>query len=165
MMQTPSLTPKKFMTTISLIHLALMSGALFFGLIMYTSITDWDFTTPHPEDVFLFIVPLAALGGIYLGHLLFQKQVRLAATQTTLRGKITGYQTAFLIRMALAEGPAFLAIIAATNTNNLLYLCIGGVLVVYMLLLKPNKERIAGELAFNMTQKSQWERENQEINE
>ena len=151
------------MTTLSIIHLALMSGALFFGLIMYTSISDWVFTTPHPEDIFLFIVPLAALGGIYIGHLLYQKQIRLAATQNTLRGKITSYQTAFLIKMALAEGPALLAIIAATNTKNLLYLCIGGVLVVYMMLLKPNKERIARELAFTMNQKSQWEREDQEI--
>lgn len=151
------------MTTISLIHLALMSGVLFFGLIMFATKSNWVFSAPQSDDVFMIIVPLTILGGLFIGHLLYQKKVQSASIQTTLSGKISGYQTAFLIRMALAEGPAFLAIIAAIITNNLLYLCIGGVLVVYMMLLKPNKERIAQELAFTMTQKSQWEREDQEI--
>lgn len=51
-------TPKGFLKTISIIHLALFAGPLIFGIFTFSTIKETKIDYSDTNDIFLFLVPL-----------------------------------------------------------------------------------------------------------
>ncbi|MEO9513346.1 MAG: hypothetical protein ABJN84_11810 [Flavobacteriaceae bacterium] len=149
-------TPNKFIKTISIIHLGMLIGPILFGFVTYSqaknSFQDFSNTT----DVFLIVVPIFALSGIFMGNLLFNKLVKSATKAEGLKPKLASFQTASLIRYALIEGPAFFGVITFQITENLTYLYIAGVLILFLYLLRPTKDKIERGLKLKGKEKDQF---------
>jgi len=69
---------------------------------------------------------------------------------------LAGYQAASLIKYALLEGPALLNIIWFSLTGNLLYLTIGGVMILFLFIQRPKAEKIEKELELKSDHKRQF---------
>ncbi len=154
--KTTQLTPNGFIKTLSIIHLALLSGLIIFLIIAYTQNKVWQLNLNDTSDVFLFIAPILAVGGILVGNFLYNNQINALSNKNSLREKLTGFQTASIMKYALIEGPALLAIVSSMNNGNLFYIIIAIALIVYFYFQKPTKEKIESNLKLNSEQKMQF---------
>ncbi|TMU50916.1 hypothetical protein [Flagellimonas algicola] len=157
------LTPNSFVKTLSIIHLGLLAGPFLFGVVAYYQTENAFLDYTNTEDVFLFGVPIFAVTGIFVGNLLFKQMMTAAMKTDGLRPKLARFQTASLVKYALIEGPALIGTIAFLNTGNLTYLYISGVLILFLYLLRPTKEKIELGLDLKGDDKNQFNKLNQPI--
>ncbi|MDT0621165.1 hypothetical protein [Croceitalea vernalis] len=149
-----TMTSRNFLKTISIIHLAMVIGPLFAATIFYMNTEI--ITNGTQNDIFIYVFPLIALGGIFASKYMFNLFIKNLKNHKTLQAKLTGYQTASLIKYALIEGPAFLNIVWFSQTGNLLFLTIGGVLIIFLFTQRPRANKIEIDLNLNSEHKSQF---------
>ncbi len=150
-METLKQTSKSYFMALTLMHLALVGGIVFFGGIMTFLITS-EAGSPGMSDLlpaFLYVVPIFFVLGIISSFLVYRKRVGDLKNEQDLTSKMTGYRGAFIVRLALLEGPAFLAIVVTFLTGNLWFLLFAGFIALYMIYLRPVKETIASDLDLN----------------
>ena len=122
--ETYELTPKRFLKTISIIHFALFVGPLAFGIFHYFNIQETKIDYSNIDDVYLFLVPILGILGIFGGNVLFNEKINDLTKLNTLREKLVGFQTASIIKYAFLEGAALFGIVAFEKDGNLIYLFI-----------------------------------------
>jgi hypothetical protein len=149
-------SPENFVKSISIIHLALLAGQVIFAIVAYAQSVKVFFGVHYMDDAFMYIVPLAAIGGFIAGYTIFKKQLAAIHTKKSLGEKIIGYQTALIIRYALIEGPCLLAIVAYMLNNNLFYLGVAGLLILYFIFLRPTMEKVENDLDLNFNEKIEF---------
>lgn len=155
----PPFSPKLFLRTISIIHLALVAGVLAFGLVMFfiTPNQKLDFT--YNGDVMFFIVPILAIGGIIVGDFIFRKNINVLAAKHTLREKLEGYLTASIIKYALLEGPALFALVNFMNDDNQYYLITAIFLLGWLIMQRPTRDKIESDLMLEGKLKNEFAQE------
>ena len=144
--QTRIPNPKTFFKTITIIHLALVAGQLLFGIMAYFLTNGKNVVTKLSGDVFFYIAPLLAVAGVIAGSYLFKQKLNSLTDAISLKEKLTIWQTAFIIRCAMAEGPSLFGIAVYLITGNLFYLFISGLIILYFISIGPKKETIAADL-------------------
>ncbi len=145
--------PNTFIKTLTMIH-----GSLLAGLVLFTGFVYWQggsfIAEMNGSDFFIYLVPIAAAMGYFLGKFLFEKNLATIHKEDSLGSKLTTYQMASLIQYALIEGPAFLALIAYYQNGNALHLVIAISLAVYLFALRPKQQRIENILQLAPDEKS-----------
>ena len=58
------------------------------------------------------------------------------------------YQTSFIIRIALIEGPSLFGVVVFLLSGNLIFLSASALLLTYIYFQKPSREKIIKELNF-----------------
>jgi hypothetical protein len=142
-----------FYKTISIIHLALIAGQILFGITAFFIVNSTNIVMNPPDDIFFYLVPLLAFTGIIAGSYLFKQKLNGLANVITLKEKLAIWQTAVIIRFAMAEGPSLLGIAAYLNTGNLFYLFISGLIILYFIWIAPKKQNITDELDLSYEEK------------
>ena len=93
----------------------------------------------QPEDgVFDFILPLVFFSAIGIGYLMHQRRLGTAISVKGLQEQFNHYRTGSIISLALIEGANIVTVLftfLGGNLNNLLYLAIG---LLAMLYFRPN---------------------------
>ena len=69
-----------------------------------------------------------------------------------LNEKLTGYQSALIIKYALVEGPAFFTIVAYLLTANILFPFITVFLVFVLVLSAPRKDKLISDLNLSLSE-------------
>ena len=128
-----TITPRKMLKTFSIIHLSLFMAPLFVGIFLYFNTVLADNAELEETTIFTYIFPIIGLAGILVGKSLYAKFINPLKQKASLQQKLAGFQSAALMQYALIEGPALLNIAWFSITGNLLYLTIGGVLLIYLL--------------------------------
>lgn len=149
-------TPQGFLRSISIIHLALLSGQVIFGIVAYAQSARVFFGIHNMDDMFIFIVPVVAIGGFMAGYLIFKQQLIIIRSKKPLGEKMISYQTALIMRYALLEGPSLLAIVAYLLNGNLFYLIVAGLLMLYFLFLRPTMEKVENDLDLNFNEELEF---------
>lgn len=149
-------TPKKILDTFSIIHFAMLAGPTVAGVIFYFTTSVSNTSEFNQEDIFVYLLPIIAMAGIFVGKFLYPKLLIPVKKKETLQQKLAGFQTASLIQYALVEGPALINIVWFSITGNLLYLTIGGVLIIYLFTLRPTKDKVELDLELQGEHKSQF---------
>lgn len=150
---SPQLTAKKYLSTISIIHIALLAGIVLFGIVAITVTHNGKLDMHNTNDPFIYIVPIAAIGSFVLSNFIFKQQLAIAVNKDTLNGKLTTYQTALIMRFAPLDGAALLGIVIYLNSGNLLFLIISGLVALYFITIRPTKEKIENDLNFSYQEK------------
>ncbi|MEL6485045.1 MAG: hypothetical protein AAFP96_09395, partial [Bacteroidota bacterium] len=103
-------TPRKFLKTLTLLHMALCTGPIAVGLIFYysTPIKEYKETA---GDFFIYVFPLLGLIGVLASAFMFKTLTKNIADKSSLQEKLASFQSASLIRYALLEGPALLNLV------------------------------------------------------
>jgi len=135
-----------FFQTISVIHLAMIIGQLAFGITAFY-LTNSTLIDLKPDgDPFFYVVSLLIIFGVLGGSFIFKQQVAKLAGKQLLIEKTQGYQTALIIRFALAEGASLFGIVSYMDRGNLFYLILAGVNVLYFLWIRPTKSKAEDDL-------------------
>jgi hypothetical protein len=87
-------------------------------------------------------VGILALGAIIGSQALYGAQMAKVAQQQTREEKLAGIRKAVLLRNALLEAPALLAIILFMLSGGLVYLGITSALIIWFALQYPTRSRI-----------------------
>jgi len=149
-------SPAAVVKTMQFVHGALLAGQVLFAGVAYATGTKTIyFNARDTKDVFFFVAPLLAFGCIIAGFFLFKQIIARLSEKNDLQSKVIGYQTAFITRAALLEGPSLFNIVAFMLSGNLLYLFISVVLMLILLRSRPTANRIADDLQLGYDNKAE----------
>ncbi|MCZ4318705.1 hypothetical protein O4H26_06865 [Aequorivita viscosa] len=154
-----SITPKAFLKTFSIIHVALVIGVSLFGIVAYTLTENQKFSLDYSGDAMFFVVPLIAIAGIVVVNFLYRNTIKGLASKDTLMGKLIGIQTASIIKYALLEGPALFGIVAFMNEGNQYFLGISIFLIGWLIMQRPTRDKIERDLMLSGRLKSEFQQE------
>lgn len=102
------------------------------------------------EDAGLFpLFPILGLVFIGMSTFMFKKQVSGIPKEATADEKITGYQTAFIIRCAFLEGASLINIVGFLISGNLAFLFIAAIALTALIFSRPTRERIIDALTLS----------------
>ena len=153
-------TARNFLRNLSVLHFGLFAGPTLFGILTYfLHLGHWKWDFEFKDDIFIYVIPLVSILGIVLSNNLFKKHLSQLSQKSTLKEKLIGYQTFSIIQYAQLEGPALLSVVAAFVTNNLFYITIALILILYLVFLRPSKDKIITDLNLNAKHKSHFEME------
>ena len=148
--------PKAFLRTLSIIHYSLCVGLLLFMAFAYWQVGSFNVGTDN-GDVFVYIVPIVAMAGYFGSKFVYQNPIKNLPKDEKLQTKLARYQIASLIRYALIEGPAILALIAYLQSGTAMYLAIAIALMVYLFVQRPSLDRLLRELPMSFEEKKQFD--------
>lgn len=137
------ITPGGFIWTLSIIHLGLTIGPIVFGVLCYRKIQTTIFSFSDTDNMFLIVVPVFALSCILVGSYIFSQSVKNIPRTGSLKQRLTQFQTASIINYALIEAASLFGIIAFIMTQNLVFLLLSAIILLYFFMLRPTKEKIA----------------------
>lgn len=142
-------TPKSFMQTMTVLHAVLTMGVFIILVVVYSRSESLIFGFKDPDDIYKIIIPLVAMIGYFGGNLIFKKQLDAIDPKASLKLKLTRYLSASIIKYAFIEGAAIISVIAFSWTNNVFYLVISVLLLLYLWSQRPTKKKVISDLNFN----------------
>ena len=101
--------------------------------------------------------------GVFLSNYLYKKNINSLKDKSSLREKLTGFQSASIISYAPLEGAALLGIVAAYKYPNIFYLIISALLIIYLFYRRPSKDKIERDLELNSELKNQFNKSEETI--
>ncbi|PKP09034.1 MAG: hypothetical protein CVU09_13290 [Bacteroidetes bacterium HGW-Bacteroidetes-4] len=150
-------TSKQYFRSLSLIHYALLAGQLVFaGVALYLTYGKTQLVD-SPKGVFIYVVPLIALLAVLVSQAIYRLKIKKLISYQSLIPKMTEYQSIFIIRLALIEGASLFAIVVYLLTIEAIFMAIAVLLIVYFVLLRPTREKIALDLELNPSDKMKLE--------
>lgn len=158
-MQSPvPATPKEALRAIRVFYYAMIIGMLLFAIIVFAlsflqapSITDKAET-----DTFLIVVMIIAAGCIMAAHRVYGKRINeIQNSGMKLTGKLEAYRATLILFMALSEGGGIFAVIVYYLTANQWLLIVIGVVLLSMLLKRPEKSKIFNELQLSSEEQAE----------
>jgi hypothetical protein len=152
-----NINPQAAAKVLPIIHLALLIGQVLFGVAVYNITPQKGFSFDGSANPFVYMSLVLAFGGLTAGNILFTKQIQKIAPESTLSQKIASYQTAFILRAALLEGPSLFSIVAYMLSGNLFFLGVSGLIVFYFIFIRPTKDKIANDLNLGYDEKAELE--------
>jgi hypothetical protein len=135
-----------FVKIIAIIYAALLIGQVLFGIVAFARTKGIGLNLKLGSDPFFYIVPFLIVAGMLFGNFLFMQQISKLADKNTLSEKLAGYQTALIIRFAIAEAPSLLGIVGYMLSGNVIYLILTTFNVLYFILIRPTKDKMAADL-------------------
>jgi len=150
-MEIKGQSSKEFFKIISIIHLALVSGIVLFGIVIYFFIADFQQPDTRSEiaGMLVYLVPGLVIAGIIASNIIFRVKLNGVIDSDDLKQKMTVYRELLIIRYALLEGPALFALAAIFITNNINFLVYAGLIVILMATKRPTKKSAIADLALS----------------
>ncbi len=156
-------TPAGFLKIMSFLHLGIAATPIVLGILFYTQSQGARLNFDNSGDMFMAIVPVVAIGSIFIGDFIFRKMLGNLPKGSSLRDKLAKFQTASMIKFALLEGASLFAIVIFSNTQNLTYIIIGAFLIFYLLLQRPTKDKIERLLDLRGAEKAKFDQLNEPL--
>lgn len=138
----------RYLKTLKLIHISLVIGLTLFSVFAYVQNNGFN-ADINTNSTLLYIVPVAALLGYFGSQVLFKKMISKVQDSDTLQAKLNHYQSASIMKYALIEGPAFVALFVYYVTGNALPLIIALCMLAYLFVQRPSKDKLINSLHLN----------------
>lgn len=138
---------KQYFNVLRILHLALCTAVMSFGVVVHFVILPIQ--AVEAGDNSSLYVNLSAgylVFAISVGYWLFGNQMKTAKTAASLSDKLNAYRSANLIRWALLEGAALMALAFYLLSGNVILLGIAGIAFLVLGLLPPNVMRLKVDL-------------------
>jgi magnesium-transporting ATPase (P-type) len=162
-MTKPTLTPKSFLTTLTIMYFSFFGAMLFFAIISYYINNNHNLDFENFDITLFVVLVIISLFGLIGDKAVKNKTIDKAKNKALLWEKLGVYQTASLIQFAFVEGAVFFGIILYLQTSEFLFLVIALLLMIYFLALRPNKEKISKTLQLSRDHQMEFNRDNQEL--
>jgi len=157
------LTPASFIRSNFIIFLGFLGGQIALMIISVTIVDEAYINYQDTAEIYFYAVPLAAVLCFFGGNFIYRQKLNSNTVSNTLRKKVANFQTAALLRYAFIEASALLGIVMFITTQNLYYLLIAMVMVLYFITLKPTKNLIEKDIHFSLEQRREFQKLNQPI--
>jgi hypothetical protein len=141
----------EFLKSINIIYFALLAGQIMFLMVAFFVAKDVVITKQVKEmnNLFQFIVPVYAIGGIAMGYLISKSLLKKIDKKASLDEKLNKYRAALLVKFALHEVPVIFALVVYLISKNNLYLGIALVTILLFLFIRPGRDAIIQDLELN----------------
>jgi hypothetical protein len=151
-MSIKQLTSKEYFKTMQTIYFAFIAVQVFFCVVLLFLylIGKYDSESKSLRDIFIFIVPLFVVGGIFGSNALFSSMLKASKSMQALTDKMNGYRYALILRYAFLEGPSLFAIVVYFLTGDLLFLAMSALIILIFLTIKPTPDRAVKDLELNL---------------
>jgi len=137
----PQYDAGKFLLATKLLHFALVSGLLLFGLIaLIISFKQLSFT-PALDNPLVWIAGLGCIGSIVVALLMFPVYRRITPAPDNVRSALQHYQAFCLMRWAVIEGGALFSAIVFIITKNILPLGLFIASVILLICFYPSRKQ------------------------
>lgn len=147
-----------------IIHLALAAGQILFAVVVTLLSKRIIINVRDTHDPLLYAVPALAITCFILSNFIFKKILSSAVKpDNTLKQKLTIYQTALIVRLALLEGPSLFGIVAFFITGSLFFIVISLLLVGYFIYIRPTKDNIEEALELSYAEKQTFSQGDQQL--
>jgi hypothetical protein len=138
--------------SLCILHTAMAGGVVVYLTLSYFLIYYSGKPLLIFEDILYLVLEYGTIGFsvfcLAISTILFKKKLGVIAT-LDLPAKFSGYREAFIIRMALLEGPAFFCVVCFMLTSRWIFTAEALVLLSIMIYLRPGLNRVAEELNLN----------------
>lgn len=150
-------TPKTYLNTLLFVHGALLVGVLLFTMYIYATGQDFSVGFSNNKNVFVYLVPTIAMLSYFISNYLFGKQLRDIKKLNSLNGKLALYLQACIVRYAFLEGAAIFSTIAYGLDNNIFFLVISLLLILYLFKLRPTINKVISDLELNLEEQQNFQ--------
>ena len=148
-------SPKKFLKTLSTLHMAFCAAVLVFSIVILIVIEDYSIFDRLNINSIYYIFPFVAVTVVYASQFIYRSIINNLKPKSDLNKKLAIYQTANVIRYAMIEGPSILCIVACLITNQLVFIIIAWCILAYLYTLKPTKEKLIKDLSLNFEERTE----------
>lgn len=131
---------------LKIIHAALVLGLLVFGAAAYFSGEGFVTQFSVEGDYYIYLVPSIAVLAYFGSKLLFKQELSKIDNSEAVKQKFAKYQAASILKFALIEGAALLALFQFMSTRYSLYFTIAICLIVYLAFQNPTKNKLIQDL-------------------
>ena len=131
---------------LKIIHAALVLGLLVFGAAAYFSGEGFVTQFSVEGDYYIYLVPSIAVLAYFGSKLLFKQELSKIDNSEVVKQKFAKYQAASILKFALIEGAALLALFQFMSTRYSLYFTIAICLIVYLAFQNPTKNKLIQDL-------------------
>lgn len=141
-------TSGAYFSSLLIVFYGLILGQVVFGLISFFLVNTNNFKSDGAalSSVFIYIIPVFALGGFILSSLIFKNRLKAIDRRSGLMNKLADYRAALVVRYALLEGPSLFAIIVYLITGNTIFILFSAFIVLYFLAIRPNRDKAINDL-------------------
>jgi hypothetical protein len=132
-----------------IIFFALLSGLLLFAVFVayIQSFIPVNAELTDYKEVILATVIIFCFGEIMLGRFIFRRKLESVINkETKLKTKLETYRMAMIVNYALIESAAIFAMIFYLLTAYAPLFVIAGLLILYLILIRPGKESLINDL-------------------
>jgi hypothetical protein len=140
---------KDALRSISVFFYAMVGGMLIFAILVF-ALNLLEKPALNDESlslIFLIVVLFIAMISIAVASKMYAKRITTVhVSGLSLMDKLTIYRSALVLYLALCEGAGLFAIIVYFLTGNKLLLAVAGVVIIAMILKRPEKFKIFNEL-------------------
>jgi len=147
--------PKSFLRTLTIIHRAACIGLIIFTIVVYMQ--NGRFEASMHNDIFVFVIPIVAMVGYFASTWVYQNLIQNLPKTEGLSKKLQRYCVALLIKYAIIEASAFLALFAYYYSGNAIHLVIALCLIVYLFFQRPTKEKLNQEIPLNLEENKEFD--------
>ena len=158
-MQSPApATAKETLRAIKIFYYTLICGTLMFSIIVFALnyLQKPPITDKAETNVFLTAVLVIAAGSLMAAHRLYNKRIiEIQNADMKLIGKLEAYRATLVLYMALCEGGGLFAVIVYYLTANKWLLVVIAVVLLSMLLKRPEKSKIFNELQLSSDEQAE----------
>jgi hypothetical protein len=147
-METTQTTSKLYFQMHSIIYSFLILGIVLLGLIVSVFIADFQHIDRQSDLAKLleYLLPLLTAVGIITCKMVCTFKLNSIKKQSDLKLKLTEYGSTMIIRCALLEVPALVAIVAVFVTSNPDYFIYCGVMILIMIARRPTLKLAVSDL-------------------
>lgn len=162
MTNSKAFVPKSWFYTLSIIHTGLTFGVLLFTLIVVLSGKDLILGFTANKSFFVYIVPLAAMISYFGSNYYYNKQLINITESKSFKSRLLRYQQAWIIQLAFLEAATLLSSVCLMLDNNVFYLVISLLLILYLFKVRPTKKKLISDLNLNLEEQQYFQSENEE---
>jgi hypothetical protein len=138
-----------FTISMIIIWAGLFTGPIVFAAICYFLRTTGQFTYVSTEElnrIMIYVVPFVIIAALFGSNFLYRNHLKAINKMTTPEEKLSSFRSVLIIRYALPEMAAFLALVAFLLSGDLRFMAGAGVMLVWMTIIFPTRGRIATDL-------------------
>lgn len=144
---------KQYFNVLRILHLAMSVAVVVFGMVVHFVILPiQDIDAGNNSTLYVNLSAAYLVVAISIGYWLFGNQMKKAKESTSLSDKLNTYRSACIIRWALLEGAALVALVFYLLSGNLVLLALAGIGVLVLALSHPNEMRLKVSLDLNQAE-------------
>lgn len=139
-----------YFKSIRVLSIALPLGVtLFIGISYYLVFTSGKFIEDENQlkEIMMYVLFFMGSVGFFISHFIFQKKInQIQTSNESLKYKLTAFRSAHIIRLAMIEGPALLAVICYLlfADQNLLLFALAS--IGFMVYIIPSKSTLLRDI-------------------
>jgi hypothetical protein len=136
-------SPTDYFKAMTIIWLSFIASLTLLAGIVYLVLIPQATGAPLEASVYYVIAVALATAGMIGSHFMYQIQVRSAAqlVNPVSERLMAHYQTAFLIKLALLEGPGIFSVVAGFLTQQILFGALTAGILILMVIAKPSEQQ------------------------